>query len=83
MNYRCPICNGCGLVEPTFGGTIPNIIVTSKECPGCNGTGMQYVDESDKRTTIIRRTKMCKNTNPNKLLPIISPYEPIIPKWGH
>ena len=41
MYYRCPVCNGKGLVEPNFGG--PG---TSKQCPGCDGTGMQWISES-------------------------------------
>jgi hypothetical protein len=56
MNYRCPICNGSGMVEPNFGGPATG---TSKTCPGCNGTGMQWRNESvsypEQTTTIIRK----------------------------
>ena len=49
MKVRCPICNGTGGVEPSFG---TGIVLdrngsgyaggsTCKQCPGCNGTGMQ------------------------------------------
>ena len=59
MNYRCPICNGSGLVEPSFGGSATG---TSKTCPGCNGTGMQYRSETvENHTTIVRR-RPCRKT---------------------
>ena len=46
MKVRCPICNGCGGVEPRFGTgscDTPTYthIISSKSCPGCGGTGMQ------------------------------------------
>jgi len=40
MNYRCPIYNGKGMVEPDFGRG-----VTGGVCPGCDGTGMQWKNE--------------------------------------
>ena len=42
MYYRCPVCDGKGLVEPNFGGPGTG---TSKQCPACKGTGMQCVPE--------------------------------------
>jgi len=56
MNYRCPICNGSGIVEPTFGGPATG---TCKTCPGCNGTGMQWRNETVEHTTTIIR-KPCR-----------------------
>jgi len=61
MNYRCPICNGSGKVESTFGGA-GDPYGAKLTCPGCNGTGMQWMNESttypQQTTTIIR--KQCR-----------------------
>ena len=59
MNYRCPICNGTGVVEPTFGGGVAGGI-TSKQCPGCGGTGMQWANEPVEHTTTIIKRQPCK-----------------------
>jgi DnaJ-class molecular chaperone len=40
MLYRCPVCNGSGVVEPGFGGS--PTCGTVKQCPACKGTGLQY-----------------------------------------
>lgn len=49
MKVRCPVCNGCGGVEPSFGngGTVNGgtSAISAKICPGCGGTGMQETDK--------------------------------------
>jgi hypothetical protein len=76
MYYRCPVCNGSGLVEPNFGGVGNN--ETSKICPACKGTGMQFVEETKTITKIVEFQKIieipvpCK---PKKKFP-----EPIFPQ---
>jgi len=46
MKVRCPICNGSGIVEPSFGNwdtKLPSAhgVSSAKQCPGCMGTGVQ------------------------------------------
>ena len=43
MYYRCPVCNGRGLVESEFGGGPPH--AGFQTCPACKGKGMQFVPE--------------------------------------
>ena len=50
MKVRCPVCNGLGGVEPSFGtGMVKGqwnygSSSSSKPCPACGGTGIQEGD---------------------------------------
>lgn len=45
---RCPVCGGCGGVEPSFGvcGT-SSTDASLKTCPACHGTGMQETEPKE------------------------------------
>ena len=79
MYYRCPVCNGSGLVEPNFGGLGNG---TSKTCPACKGTGMQFIKEEQEIRVveipkIIEVLVPCKE--PKKYKPWPDPFKPTDP----